>query len=146
MRWRRPPPARRGRRRDLSTASPLLLGKVPFRASDPAGQALLDRARRATGALRGWRETEQLTDGKGNVVVADYDLVPPNRLRYRTSAGNEAVIIGTTRYTRTGLGDWERDTLPQALTLEGPLLYMRDAERVMLGRRDRCGPKTVRSC
>jgi len=132
---------RRRGRLDVSTAFPLLLEKGPPRASDPAAQALLDRARRATRALRGWRETEQLTDGKGNVVVADYDLVPPNRLRYRTSAGNEAVIIGTTRYTRTGPGDWERDTLPQALTLEGPLLYMRDAERVMLGRRDRCGPE-----
>src|SRR3972149_1365104 len=78
------------------------------------------RPRPAAAALRGWRETEQLTDGKGNVVVADYDLVPPNRLRYRTSAGNEAVIIGTTRYTRTGPGDWERDTPPHPLPRPSP--------------------------
>lgn len=132
---------RRRGRVDVSTAFPLLLGKAPARASDPAALALLDRARRATRALHAWRETEQLTDGTGNVVVADYDLRPPDRLRYRTSARNEAIIIGRTRYTRTVPGEWEHDTLPQALSVEGPLLYMRDAESVVLGRRDRCGPE-----
>jgi hypothetical protein len=123
---------------DRSTTFPLLLGEERPSTSDPAAMALLEEARRATRALRAWRETEQLTDGKGNVVVADYDLVPPDRLRYRTSAGTEAVIIGTRRFTRVGGGRWEVDTLPQAVAVEGPLLYMRGAERVALGRRERC--------
>ncbi len=129
---------RRRGRLDRSTTFPLLLGERHPPTSDPAAAALLEEARRATRALRAWRETEQLTDGKGNVVVADYDLVPPDRLRYRTSAGTEAVIIGTTRFTRAGGGRWEVDTLPQAIAVEGPLLYMRGAERVALGRRERC--------
>jgi len=123
---------------DRSTTFPLLLGEERPSTSDPAAVALLEEARQATRALRAWRETEQLTDGKGNVVVADYDLVPPDRLRYRTSAGTEAVIIGSRRFTRVGGGRWEVDTLPQAVAVEGPLLYMRGAERVALGRRERC--------
>ncbi|MDZ4371997.1 MAG: hypothetical protein U1C74_11300, partial [Phenylobacterium sp.] len=37
---------------------------------------------------------EQITDGRGNVVLTRFEAARPDRLRYRTSSGSEAVIVG----------------------------------------------------
>lgn len=141
---------RRRGRLDVSTTFPLHLGQTRPAGSDRAAEALLEQARRATASLRAWREVEQLTDGNGNVVVTRYELIPPGRLHYRTgsqppaqtSGGNEAIILGATRYMRADSGPWERDTLPNPIVVEGPMLFMRGAEGVVRGRRDQCGDES----
>ncbi len=130
---------RRAGRPDESTAFPLRIGTPAARPSDPAALRLLDRARRAAGALRTWRQTEQITDGKGGAVLAVFDLQPPDRMRYRTSSGQEAIIVGARRFLRSGGSPWEEDTLPERLRLEGLGVYMRDdAQSVRAGRPAEC--------
>ena len=124
---------------DVSTTFPILLGKPPARTSHPEALSLLEEARKAMGAIRSWREVQQITNGSGGVIVTHFEALRPDRLRYRTSAGLEAVIIGATRYIREGNGPWARDTSPQPLILGGPNLeYLRDATAVALGRQTRC--------
>ncbi|MBI3975079.1 MAG: hypothetical protein HY334_01685, partial [Armatimonadetes bacterium] len=138
---------RRRGRMDASAAFPLYLGPTAPGSNDPAAEALLRRAREATGHLKSWREAEALTDGNGGFVFARYELMPPDRLRYRTggrapqggtAATTEAIIIGATRYLRQGEGPWERDTLPSPIVVEGPALYLRDAEGARRSRREAC--------
>lgn len=129
---------RRASRLDDATAFPLRLGVPPTRPSDPAALRLLDRARRTAGTLRAWRQVEQLTDGRGNVVVTTFEFVAPDRMRYRTSGRQEAIIIGARRFTRSDGGPWEQDSLPDPLKVEGPALYMREAQAVTQGRLADC--------
>lgn len=125
--------ARRRGLLDATARFPLRLGQLP-EAPDPAARRLLDQARATLTAVQTWRERVELTDGVGNFVVTDYDLVRPNRLRYRTSSGTDAIIIGKTRYLRTGAGDWAQDTLAEPLVVEGPFLqYMAGARSVGRG-------------
>ncbi|MBI3975423.1 MAG: copper resistance protein CopC/CopD [Armatimonadetes bacterium] len=129
---------RRASRLDDATAFPLRLGVPPTRPSDPAALRLLDRARRTAGTLRAWRQVEELTDGRGNVVVTTFEFVAPDRMRYRTSGRQEAIIIGARRFTRSDGGPWEQDSLPDPLKVEGPALYMREAQAVTQGRLADC--------
>jgi hypothetical protein len=83
---------------------------------------------------------EQITDGVGNVILTQYEIVRPDRLRYRTSAGTEAIIMGTTRYLRERGGAWVTDTIAQPLILQGPYLsLLTDPRAVELGREENCG-------
>ncbi|MDR7400846.1 MAG: copper resistance protein CopC [Armatimonadota bacterium] len=124
---------------DETVVFPLLLGSVTRKSSDPQALRLLERARRAAVRVRTWREREQIADGAGGVAVTDLELVRPDRLRYRTAGGNEAVIIGSTRYFRTAGGPWEKDTLPNPLSLEGPFAaYLQEPQGAVLGRRGTC--------
>ncbi len=130
---------RRPGRPDVSTVFPLPLGELPLRPSDPVAARLLKEATRAMARYLAWREVQQTTDGEGGVVVTWYEAQKPDRLRYRTSSGTEGVIIGSVRYLRVGSGPWRRDTLPQPLSLQGPLQpYTAGAEGVLLGRREPC--------
>lgn len=122
---------------DVSTAFPLLLGNPPA-ASDPGASHLLEQARAATVALRAWREVEQLTDGEGHVVITQYELQRPDRLRYVTSMGGEVMIIGPTRYMRRGLEPWTRESFPQINVADRILLYMKDAQNIVRGRTLQC--------
>jgi len=130
---------RRAGRPDGTTAFPLHIGESAARLSDPTALRLLDRARRTAGTLRSWRQTEQITDGRGGVVLSVFDFQPPDRMRYRTSSGQEAIIIGARRFLRSGTGPWEEDALPERLKLDGLGVYMRDdAQGVRLGRPAEC--------
>ncbi len=60
-------------------------------------------------------------------------------MRYRTSSGQEAIIVGARRFLRSGGSPWEEDTLPERLRLEGLGVYMRDdAQSVRAGRPAEC--------
>lgn len=135
---------RRRGRLDVSTAFPLRIGRPRAAASDPDALRLLDASRAAMGNLRAWREEEQIADGAGGTVTVEVDLVRPDRLRYRTSGGDEGIIIGVDRYRRTGEGAWERDTLPRPLAADGVLQYLRGAEAVVLGRGAHCEAELCR--
>ncbi len=132
--------------RDETTTFPLLLGSVPNRPSDPQALRALEQALQAASRVRTWREREQIADGVGGVAVTELDLVRPDRLRFRTGGGNEAVIIGSTRYFRTAGGPWEKDTLPSPVSLQGPFAtYLQEPQGTVLGRPGRCGDESCRA-
>jgi copper transport protein len=128
---------RRGGRPDVTTTFPLRLGESRARP-DPAAQRLLQRAVQTGARLRAWRETEQITDGNGGVVVTHYEAVPPDRMRYQTSGGTEVIMIRDKRYDRSDHGTWEQVPLTPPLTVSGPAVYFREAEHAALGRRSPC--------
>ena len=124
--------------RSAETTFPLIVAEVPQEGS-PGAARLLEQVQRQMGRYQTWREVEQITDGKGNVVVTRIEAQQPDRLRYRTSGGSEAIIIGAVRYGRERGGEWLRDLLPQPLDLEGPYAaYFEGASRARLGRDDSC--------
>jgi putative copper export protein len=121
------------------TAFPLRLGIPPGRPSDPSAQRLLTQARDMASRVLSWREIEQITDGAGGVTVTDLHMARPDRVKYRTSSGTEAILIGATRYFRQQGGPWERDTLPSPIVLAGPYVsLLQDPAAVVAGRGERC--------
>jgi copper transport protein len=135
---------RRGARDERATF-PLLLGPVPTGPSDPQALEVLKRARQTAARVRTWREREQIADGVGGVAVTELELARPDRLRFRTGGGTEAVIIGATRYLRTTGGPWETDTLPTPVSVEGPFTaYLDEPQGAALGRGGRCGEEPCR--
>src|SRR3989441_1592703 len=134
-------------KRDAITTFPLKLGATSGRP-DPQAQRMLMQAQQAAARIRTWREVEQITDGSGGVTVTKLEMVKPDRVRYRTASGAEAIIIGATRLYRQGGGRGGRDTLPSPAVLEGPFVsYMQGATAVSLGRSGRCDdePPTKRA-
>jgi hypothetical protein len=129
---------RRAGRPDDVVTFPLRLGTAPGRSPEPAAVTLLERARRTAGSFRSWRQSEQITDGKGGAVLAVFNLQPPDRMQYRTSSGQEAIIVGARRFVRSAGGPWEADTLPDPLKLEGLDPHLRDPEGARMGRTDSC--------
>lgn len=123
---------------EVSTSFALRFGNPP-RFSDVEAVRLLRRARAAMSAVRTWRQVDQIADGVGHVIVTRYELSRPDRLRYRTSLGGEAVLIGTTRYVRENSLSWQQDTLSQPVVLRGPYLeYLAGAEAIRRGRQAPC--------
>lgn len=110
----------------------------PFQpASDLEAFRLLRRAQEALGQLRTWRETEQITDGAGNVVVTRYTYQRPDRLAFEVLGGVRGILIGKERFIWTDRG-WQRDTLPEAFAARGPAVYMQNPLRAALGREEPC--------
>jgi copper transport protein len=128
---------RRRGRLDAVASFPLRIGQVPTSATDPAAARLVEEAVAAMTSLRAWRETEQITDGAGGVVVAHVELVRPDRMRIVTSAGAEAVFIGATRWLREPAG-WRQETLARPVSVEGTAQYLRGAEAIAMGRPAAC--------
>ena len=126
------------------TTFPLVVGSPPAR-SDPDASRELARARVTMSRVRTWREIEQITDGSGHAVETRFEAVRPDQLRYRTTSGSEAVIIGAVRFSRDRGGVWTRDRLPQPIALDGPYLpYLDGAAAVRFGGTDRCGGEICR--
>jgi copper transport protein len=129
---------------DLVTSFPLRLGQAQRGATDPVALRLLEGAGEAMAALRAWREVEQITDGAGGVVIASVDLLPPDRMRVRTTGGTEVVFIGPSRYLREGAAPWRYEGLARPVAVEGVLQYLRGARSVRLGRQAPCGDEVCR--
>jgi len=135
---------RRRGRLDVSTSFPLRLGDATP-ATDPIAVGLLWQAEDAMSRVRAWREVQHVTDGSGNLLVAKFEVVRPDRMHYRTSGGSEAIIVGATRYARSDSGPWVRDSLDPPFSVEDYFRsYTRDAQAVLLGRRDRCADQWCR--
>jgi copper transport protein len=130
---------RRPGRLDVSATFPMRLGEAPLCTPDPEAVRLLDRARAAWRAVRTWRETQQLTDGAGNVYLTWVEAEAPDRQRFRTSSGVEVVALGAVRYQKTGSSPWKRYEFSSPVPVEGPLYYMRDARGATRGRAGHCG-------
>ncbi|MDQ7859386.1 MAG: copper resistance protein CopC [Armatimonadota bacterium] len=124
---------------DRTVSFPLRLGAGPAPASDSRAVRLLADARAAMHRLRAWREVEQIADGAGGMGVAHLELVRPDRMRVRTSAGTEVIFIGTARFLRDAGGAWRLETLARPVPVEGALQYLVDAQGVVLGRTGACG-------
>lgn len=130
---------------DVATQFPLWFEGGPARPDDAAARRALLRMEETMARLSTWRQVEQLTDGRGNFVVTRYDLRRPDRLRYRTSSGNEGVIVGPVRYFRSDGGAWKRDVLARPFAVEDYILaYTRGARALGLGRTMPCGDGTCR--
>lgn len=126
-------------RLDVTTSFPLHLEDREARRAGPSGQELLGMTASTMFQLRSWREAQQIADGAGNVVVSWFDLVHPNRLRYRTSGGTEAIIIGQTQYIRDAGGPWETRTLPTTFRVDDYLrAYLADTQAAVRGREMPC--------
>jgi copper transport protein len=129
---------RRRGRLDVSTSFPLRLAG-PSAGSAPSGAVLLGQMTSTMFQLRTWREAQQITDGAGNVAMTWFEFVHPDRLRYRTATGTEAVIIGHAQYIRSGAGPWEARTLADAFWVDGYLgSYFEGAQDSILGRQISC--------
>lgn len=125
--------------RDVSTAFPLRLGVAPGGRADLAAMRVLVDALNAAREVRTWREVEQITDGAGGVSVTTLEMMRPDRLHLRTAGGAEAVIIGATRYSRDTGGPWERDNLPDPISLDGPYAaFLKNPAAAILGRKTTC--------
>jgi hypothetical protein len=72
----------------------------------PGAAGLYGAARRRMDALRSVRVDESLSSG-GAAIRARFDLAAPDRMRYVTSARQQAIVIGNSRWDLTG-GKWER--------------------------------------
>jgi len=143
--WQLEVVVRRRGRLDVTAQFPLWFEGDPTRADDTAAARALARMEEAMTSIAAWRQVEQLTDGGGNVVVTRYDLRRPDRLRYQTSSGNEAIIAGPLRYFRAGSGAWERDLLNPPFAVDDYIrAYSRGARAVALGRVMPCGEGTCR--
>ncbi|MDR7563645.1 MAG: CopD family protein [Armatimonadota bacterium] len=134
LRWRGRP--------DVSVSFPLRVGEFRLRTEAEAFQ-LLRRAREAMEAVHVWRETEQITDGAGNVVVTRYTFQKPDRVRFEVAGGMEAILISRERYVRTDRG-WSRDRLPEPFMAQGAAGYMQNPARAQVGRRAVCGEEPCR--
>lgn len=124
---------------DLSTSFSLRMGESKTAPANPSAERLVEQARQAARALRSWREVLQLTDGKGGGTLTWLSLEAPDRMHYRTPEGTESIVIGRTRYFRSGPGPWERDTIAEPFAAQGPLAYLKEMRGVSLGRRMPCG-------
>lgn len=131
-------------RPDRTVWFPLRSGSFQLR-SDLEAFRFLRRAQEALEGLRTWRETEQITDGAGNVVVTRYTYQRPDRLAFEVVGGMRGALIGKDRFVRTGRG-WQRDTLPEAFTARGPALYMQNPLRAALGRQEPCPGDPTEPC
>lgn len=131
-------------RPDRTVWFPLRSGSFQLR-SDLEAFRFLRRAQEALERLRTWRETEQITDAAGNVVVTRYTYQRPDRLAFEVVGGMQGVLIGKDRFVRTDRG-WQRDTLPEAFTARGPALYMQNPLRAALGRQEPCPYDPTEPC
>lgn len=131
-------------RPDRTVWFPLRSGSFQLR-SDLEAFRFLRRAQEAVERLRTWRETEQITDGAGNVVMTRYTYQRPDRLAFEVVGGMRGVLIGKDRFVRTDRG-WQRDTLPEAFTARGPALYMQNPLRAALGRQEPCPDDPTEPC
>ncbi len=132
---------RRKGRDDVATAFPFRRGSSGGRGApgaDTEAERLLTRARAVAMDLRSWREDEQLTDDRGNVILTQTEFQPPRRLRYRTSSGLEGIIIGPAHYVRSGGGSWRQDAAMQTRSFDGAVAYLGGAQHAILGRRAPC--------
>ncbi len=121
---------------------PLRVGDFQLR-SDLEAFRLLRRAQESVDRLRTWRETEQITDGAGNLVVTRYTYERPDRMAFEVLGGMRGVLVGSDRYLWTGTA-WRRDKLPEPFRARGPALYMQNPLRAGLGRREPCPEGTCR--
>lgn len=141
--WQLEVAVRRRGRLDVTTQFPLYFEGGPDRPLDAPAVRLLQQIEPVMGAVRSWTQVEQLTDGKGNVVVTRYEVERPDRLRYHTSTGNDGVLIGADRYFREPGGEWVRDVLTPPFAVERYVgAYSRGAQRVARGRTLPCGTET----
>jgi copper transport protein len=102
----------------------------------PAATALLARVGRAYRARRSLTISERLASSPANVELTRFELVAPNRLRYVTAGGPQAIVIGGRRWDRTSAaGPWVES--PQA-PLDVPQTDWRTATNVHL-----VGPRTL---
>jgi copper transport protein len=80
-----------------------------WRADENArARRLLTAAQATMRGLRSVVEFEQVTSGPGSYAATEYALEAPDRLRYRTNARAESVVIGRRQWLRAPGSDWQR--------------------------------------
>jgi hypothetical protein len=79
--------------------------------------AIIARATRVWTHLRSLRYLDRLGSDETHVVVAQWQIVAPDRLAYQIEQGNKAIIVGLHRWDRPAGGDWQESP---ALRLHQP--------------------------
>jgi len=83
---------------------------VPARA--PSATAMLRRATRAFKSLRSVAYVERLASAPGQSILTHWRVEAPNRASYVIVGGPQAVIIGGTRWDRSGaVGRWTKTAI-----------------------------------
>lgn len=128
--------------RAASTAGPVAVAigdqhvvfDAPLRA--PPAAALVARVTRAYEARRTVSFVERLASSPTNAQVTRFDLVAPDRMRYVTVGGSQAIVVGARRWDRADAsGRWQPS--PQT-PLRVPQPYWRRATNAHL-----VAPRTV---
>jgi copper transport protein len=142
---------RRAGRLDVAAIFPLMLEPARecrpapgLAAPDAEAVMLVSEARQAWARVRTWRETQQLTDGAGNVYLTWVEAERPDRQHFRTSTGVEVVALGAVRYQRSSGGPWQRYEFAAPVPVEGPIYFLRGAQAVSLGRTGQCSGEPCR--
>ena len=77
----------------------------------PSGAAEYSALTRTMNGLRTYEYDEELTAGVGTRLVSTFAAQAPDRMRFRTTGGSRAVIVGDSRWDfRNGV--WERTSFP----------------------------------
>ena len=103
---------------------------VPGRAPDAT--ALVDRAAGVFRSLRSVVIDEQLASSPTIRIRTSFEIVAPDRLRYRIEGGGEAVVIGGRRWDRGRAGPWQPSAQSPLHLPAAPWARVRDAR--LLGR------------
>jgi hypothetical protein len=94
---------------------------------------LVARAAGVLGSLRSVVIEERLASSPTNVIRTRFEMVAPDRLAYRISGGEQAIVVGDRRWDRTGTGPW-RASSQSPLRLPAPLwTRVRDARVLRRG-------------
>jgi hypothetical protein len=80
--------------------------RLPERWPAPRADALVRRAARAFRSLRTLTFEERLASGPRYAIQTRFEIVAPDRLRYRIERGASAVVIGARRWDRSPGGKW----------------------------------------
>lgn len=101
--------------RRIPAPEPILDFRLPAQLP-PDGAVLLAKVNRRMGALRSVQYDESLTSGLSSGLRTHYAMQAPDRIRFRTSEGQTAVLIGTRRWDREGTR-WVETPVP---TVDAP--------------------------
>lgn len=107
--------------------------QTAFTLTLPTGgaRALLAQADQAMNKLTSLSERQSLSGG-GAPIITVYQWAAPDRMRLRSDAGNESVIVGKRRYDLLN-GRWLASDWPEAAGYRWPLFdYARTATEVTL--------------
>ena len=96
--------------------------RIPAHWPAPGASALMRRATRVWRQLRSLRYAERLRSDPSHMIVSQWRVVAPDRVAYEVTTGEQAVIIGRSRWDRQRGGAWTRSS---ALRLRQPQPFWR---------------------
>lgn len=127
------------------SGAPVAEAFLPVRIPLDGARDLLRMADESMNRLQSVRLREELRGRPGGDAVTDMEFVSPNRVRMRFNNGRERIVIGQTRYERSGAGEpWTVAPWPQVGGFRWPNFnYGATAVRQVLVGRDEIDGRPV---